>query len=56
MLVEMREVLRGTDTKAKRNLLKKFVVWIEPEAERGNVAHTFPRVRTYIQYPWGNSS
>jgi len=26
MLVEMREVLRGTDTKAKRNLLKKFVV------------------------------
>jgi|GEM_PF-2232103 len=42
MLVEMRDTLRGTDTKAKQNLLKKFVVWVELERERGKVAYTFP--------------
>ena len=42
MLVEMREILRDTDTKAKQNLLKRSVVWVELGKDRGKVAYTFP--------------
>ena len=42
MLAEMREILRGTDTQAKQVLLRKFVVWVKLEKERGKVAYTFP--------------
>jgi hypothetical protein len=42
MLVEMREILRDTDTKAKQNLLKRFVVWVELGKDRRKVAYTFP--------------
>ena len=57
MLAEMRDMLEGTDTRAKRGLLKKIVAWVELGKDKGNVYATFPLlVRVYIQYPRGDSN
>jgi hypothetical protein len=42
LLAEVQENLWGTSIKAKRGLLKKIIVWVKLEEERGQVAYIFP--------------
>jgi hypothetical protein len=51
--LEMRETLKGTDSKPKRALLKRLVAWVEMDKERGKVAYIFPLRDANLYIPPG---